>query len=230
MEGVLGGPLPAKSASAAVADLIRDAILHGRLLPGERLKEDLIARELQVSRTPVREALAILQTEGLLDAPHNRGAIVRTYSPDDLDEMYELRGIVEGAAAARAAARRTETQLEVLRESCEHFERIASDDLEGLVTENARFHDTILEASASKRITAEVLQLRAIPLSYQSYAWYGESELAISQEFHNRVFAAIEAQDEERAERDMREHLLVSRQTLTAAYAAAESDAVGQRD
>jgi DNA-binding GntR family transcriptional regulator len=222
MESFLGGPLDAKSASVAVADLVRHAILHGRLRPGARLKEDAIAREFAVSRTPVREALAILQAEGLLETSRNRGASVRTYSPEDLDEMYEVRGILEGAAARRAATRRTAKQLALLRRSCRRFTELGSGDLEALVSENARFHDTILEASGSRYLSAFAAQVRAVPLSYQSYAWYGPGQLAMSQASHCRVLDAIAAKDADRAEQEMREHLTVSRETLTAAYRAAQ--------
>src|SRR5712691_6146739 len=120
MAGILdvGAPL-ARNASVAAAELIREAILDGRLQPGERLKEERLARELGISRTPVREALLILQGEGLVEASPNRGATVRTHDADDLDDLYQLRALLEGFATRRAAARVTDEALERLRESCD---------------------------------------------------------------------------------------------------------------
>ena len=93
-----------RNASAAATELIRQAIVDGRLPPGQRLKEEELARELGISRTPVREALLILQTEGLVDAAPNRGAVVRSHDADDLEDLYQLRALLEGYAARRAAA------------------------------------------------------------------------------------------------------------------------------
>src|ERR1700742_2986218 len=108
-----------RKTSVMVADAIRDGILQGRLRPGDRLKEDMIAKELEVSRTPVREAIAMLQAEGLLDAQQHRGAQVRSYPPGELEEIYDLRGILEGYAARRAATRITARELSRLRASVE---------------------------------------------------------------------------------------------------------------
>src|SRR5207249_3993911 len=88
-----------RNASAAATELIREAIVDGRLVPGERLKEEELAHELGISRTPVREALLVLQAEGLVDAAPNRGAVVRAHDAVDLDDLYQLRALLEGYAA-----------------------------------------------------------------------------------------------------------------------------------
>src|SRR4029079_16583592 len=72
----------ARNASVAATEVIREAIVDGRLEPGQRLKEEELARELGISRTPIREALLILQSEGLVEATPNRGATVRTHTPE----------------------------------------------------------------------------------------------------------------------------------------------------
>lgn len=207
-----------------VADAIRDAILSGRLRPGERLKEDVIARELAVSRTPVREAIAMLQAEGVLEAPQHRGAQVRSYSPSELEEIYDLRSVLEGYAACRAATRITRAELGRLRRSCEAMEKLRPDDLEHLVRENGVFHDTILDAADAGRLNSMVNQIRAVPLIYQSYAWYTPEQLKRSLEYHWRVLDALEKHDPERAERDMRHHLSNAREALIAVYAQAAAD------
>jgi DNA-binding GntR family transcriptional regulator len=191
-----------------VADLIRDGILEGRLRPGDRLKEDTLAKELEVSRTPVREAIAMLQAEGLLEGQQHRGAQVRSYTPAELEEIYDLRSILEGYAARRAATRVTH-----------RMEKLEPKDLEHLVQQNGIFHDTILQAADSQRLVAMVTQTRALPLIYQSYAWYTSAQLSLSLEYHRRVLSALERHDAEQAEYDMRHHLFNAKEALTSAYA-----------
>jgi DNA-binding GntR family transcriptional regulator len=219
-----------RKTSVMVADLIRDGILEGRLRPGERLKEDMLAKELDVSRTPVREAIAMLQAEGLLEAHQHRGAEVRSYTPAELEEIYDLRSILEGYGARRAATRITERDLARLRASVERMEKLQPKDLEHLVQQNGIFHDTILQAADSQRLVTMVTQTRALPLIYQSYAWYTPAQLSLSLEYHRRVLSALERHDAEQAEYDMRHHLFNAREALTTAYAeAAESGDVPSR-
>ena len=210
-----------RKTSVMVADLIRDGILEGRLRPGERLKEDMLAKELDVSRTPVREAIAMLQAEGLLDGHQHRGAQVRSYTPAELEEIYDLRSILEGYAARRAATRISQRDLTRLRASVERMGKLKPKDLEHLVQQNGIFHDTILQAADSQRLVAMVTQTRALPLIYQSYAWYTPAQLSLSLEYHQRVLSALERHDAEQAEYDMRHHLFNAREALTSAYAEA---------
>ena len=203
-----------------VADLIRTGILEGRLRPGERIKEDMLAKELEVSRTPVREAIAMLQAEGLLEGHQHRGAQVRSYTPAELEEIYDLRSILEGYAARRAASRITARELARLRLSVEKMEKLEPKDLEHLVQQNGIFHDTILQAADAERLSSMVASTRALPLIYQSYAWYTPEQLLLSLEYHRRVLSALEQRDAERAELDMRHHLFNAREALTSVYAA----------
>ena len=89
-----------------VCEEIRQAIIDLRLHPGEPLREAAIAQQLGVSKTPVREALARLEQEGLVETTSFKGAVVSGYSPRDLEEIYELRELLEGAAVARVRRRR----------------------------------------------------------------------------------------------------------------------------
>src|SRR5688572_21943948 len=125
----VGGPLT-RNASIAATELIRQAIIDGRLNPGQRLKEEELARELGISRTPVREALLMLQAEGLIDAAPNRGATVRSHSAEDLDDLYKLRAVLEGYATRRAATRLADGAIAGLRESCKRFNGLLDDGAE----------------------------------------------------------------------------------------------------
>jgi DNA-binding GntR family transcriptional regulator len=206
-----------KSASAVATELIRAAILDGRLEPGRRLKEEELARELGISRTPVREALLVLQTEGLLESAPNRGATVRSYEAEDLDDLYQLRAVLEGFAARRAALRISEDGIEQLRESCERFVVLRDgDDIADLVEENLFFHTTILEAAGSERLAQMVRKVIEVPLVYRSYFWYSPEQKLISEHYHRQLTSAFSARDAERAELVMKEHVLEARDFLVA--------------
>jgi DNA-binding GntR family transcriptional regulator len=205
----------ARTASGAAADLIREAIVDGRVLPGERLKEEELAQQLGISRTPIREALLVLQTEGLLEATPNRGATVRSYDRADLEEMYDLRALLESHAARRAASRVTAKQLDELRTSCDRFAAlIGGDDLQAVVGENALFHETILAAAESDRLSSMVRQVVALPLVYKSYVWYSPEQVKASHHYHLQLVKALARADGERAEIVMREHVFEARDVL----------------
>jgi DNA-binding GntR family transcriptional regulator len=210
-------PPLARTATSAAAELIKQAIVDGRVKPGQRLKEERLARELGISRTPVREALLILQSEGLVDSSPNRGATVRSYDVEDLDDMYQLRALLEGYAARRAATRITDEGLSILDESCARFERLrAHEDLQELVRENFLFHTTIHEAAGSQRLAVTMRQVIEMPLAYRSYIWYSKDQTRISQHYHRQLARALRARDGERAEAIMREHVLEARDVLVA--------------
>ncbi len=205
-----------KNASAAATELIRTAIVDGRLAPGQRLKEEELARELGISRTPIREALLVLQAEGLVDAAPNRGATVRAHTAKDLDDLYQLRALLEGFAARRAATRLTEEGLAGLQASCERFDRLGGDDAREIVRENMGFHNTILEAAASTRLVEMARKTIELPLVYKSYIWYSPAQQRISAHYHHQITRALAARDGERAEMIMKEHIFEARDLLVA--------------
>jgi len=209
----------ARSASDIATELIREAIFEGRLDPGQRLKEEELAQELGISRTPVREALLILQAEGLVSAVPNRGAVVRTYTEADLIDMYELRALLESFAAHQAAKRISDEQLERLTESCERFKALRVEhDLLGLIKENLTFHQTIVEAAGTTKLAHLVRSAVELPLVYRAFFWFSEQELEISERSHRKVLATLRAGDSERAELVMKEHIYEGRDFLIARF------------
>jgi DNA-binding GntR family transcriptional regulator len=203
------------SASTTASELIREAIVHGRLAPGQRLKEEELARELGMSRTPVREALLILQSDGLVESVPRRGATVRSYAVDDLDDLYQLRAVLEGHAARRAATRISAADVARLEESCSRFELLrAADDLQDLVKENLVFHNIIIDAAESPRLRGLLQRVIQVPLVYKSYYWYSVEQKLISQHYHGQLARALGTGDAERAEMIMKEHVLEARDFL----------------
>jgi DNA-binding GntR family transcriptional regulator len=181
------------------------------------LKEEELARELGMSRTPVREALLMLESEGLVESIPRRGATVRSYAVGDLDDVYQLRALLEGYSARRAATRISTEDVARLEESCDRFDRLrAEDDLLDLVKENLLFHSVIHEAAASDRLGALVRKVIEIPLVYKSFYWYSPEQKLISQHYHRQLTRALRVGDAERAELIMKEHVLEARDFLLA--------------
>jgi len=206
-----------RNASVAATKLIREAIIEGRLAPGRRLKEEELARELGISRTPVREALLMLQAEELVVATPNRGATVRVHDAKDLHDLYELRALLEGYATRRAAERISKRECNMLRLSCDRFDKLSpGNDLRGVVRENLFFHNTILEVAASERLTALVRKVIELPLVYNSYRWYSGDQMRISAHYHRQIVKALADGDADRAELIMKEHLFEARDLLVA--------------
>jgi DNA-binding GntR family transcriptional regulator len=191
-------------------ELIRDAILGGGLQPGERLKEEALAQSFDISRTPVREALRLLQMEGLVEFAPNRGATVRTYSVDDLREIYTLRALLEGHAARRAAQWMTPESLEQLQAMCERFAELRAGDapVPELVAENVRFHDAIMAAAGSPRLADITRRVVDMPLIYRTYTWYSAEQRHRAEREHFQLLRAFEIHDADRAELVMKHHIL----------------------
>jgi len=224
LEGAEGSLV--RSASVAATELIREAIVDGRLHPGQRLKEEELARELGISRTPVREALLMLQGEGLVDATPNRGAAVRAHTAEDLDDLYQMRALLEGHATKRAASRLAEQEIASLRASCGRFEALLGSEtnLRELVEENMTFHATILDGAGSARLAAMVRNVIKLPLVYRSYIWYSPEQQRISSHYHVQITNALAARDAERAEIIMKEHIFEARDHLVAHVRELEAD------
>ena len=210
-----------QNASVQATELIRQAILDGRLEPGSPLKEQQLAHELGISRTPVREALLMLQAEGLIVTTPNRSAVVREHDADDLKDLYQLRALLEGYAARQAATRISSEELDRLNDSCARFDVISRDDVRELVRENLHFHSTILAAAGSERLSWMVQKVIELPLVYKSYIWYSPDQTRISAHHHRQITTALRARDAERAELIMREHIFEARDLLVGHLGAA---------
>jgi DNA-binding GntR family transcriptional regulator len=219
-------PLVQNAAEAAVK-LLRDAILDGRIAPGARLKEGALARDLGISRTPVREALRALHIEGLVQSAPNRGATVRSYTVDDLREIYSLRALLEGHAARLAAPLARPQTLDRLRESCVRFAglRRTGAPIPEFVQENLLFHEAILEAAGSSRLVTMARRVMEIPLVYRTYSWYSPDQRHDAERQHLRLVQALERHDADRAEIVMKEHIYEGADLLFEHLSAAPFDA-----
>jgi GntR family transcriptional regulator, vanillate catabolism transcriptional regulator len=203
---------------AAIVGL-RDLILSGELLPGERISENLVAQRLNASRTPVRAALMRLASEGLLDRIPSGGFTVRAFTEHDIIDAGEVRGSLEGLAARLAAERGVSSdKLNKLRDAVQGIDRLfASEDrnfdVQAYIAFNAIFHETIHAASDSVILRRQLDQLMSLPFASPSaFIELDDSRpslrtiLIVAQEQHRAVLEAIEQRQSARAEVVMREH------------------------
>ena len=197
-------------------DRIRSAIVESRYAPGQRLIEQKIAEEFDLSRTPVREAIRRLEAEGLVVTERNRGAMVRTVAPNEVRDLYELRTRLESYAAELAAQRISPAELDELRDAvgCFHALVGGADDGGELIERirpvneaNRRIHDAIVAAAHHARLTAMLARTVDIPLVFQAFRSFGRDELERSDLFHELILNAIAAGDGARAARLMAEHI-----------------------
>jgi DNA-binding GntR family transcriptional regulator len=136
-----------------VARVLTQAVVDGRLAPGSKVVEAGIARELGVSRAPVREAARLLEQQGLLVASPRRGFFVRKFAADDIDDIYDLRLCVERHAAVLAARNLTPESRDRLRRQIDVLHRTADlEDPARQVEEDYRFHRLICEIAANRRL------------------------------------------------------------------------------
>ncbi|MGF1663610.1 MAG: GntR family transcriptional regulator [Kineosporiaceae bacterium] len=191
-----------------VVDDLRDRIRHGLLVPGQRLVEIDLTRELGISRGPLREALSRLAMEGLVVIEPYRGAMVRKLSPADLQDLYQVREVLEATAARLAASRVGEGDFaERLRAALAENARYRQDpDVPAYLAFNERFHLLVAEMSGNALLGRLLNQLRTQTFRLQFRRMTPEARQdAVAQ--HEAVGAAILAGDADAAETAMRRHV-----------------------
>jgi DNA-binding GntR family transcriptional regulator len=219
MSAVRGAAVPAISLQSIQPDsylplrvqvyrAIRDAIVGGRLRPGERIVEDRLCGELGVSRSPVREALRKLEGEGLVVILPRRGAVVTELSERDGIDLLEVREALEGLAARLAAGRITSGELEELEQICARMGKaIASGDDAALVEENTKFHHAIIAAGRNRWIGEFMAGVRAQTrrIYRSSIELPGRGPGSLRE--HTELVAALRQGDPEQAEAMARLHV-----------------------
>jgi DNA-binding GntR family transcriptional regulator len=189
-----------------VAERLRAEIVAGDLEAGSRLRQVEIARRYGVSTTPVREALATLQQEGLVRLHPQRGAVVFVPDVDDLREHYEIRAALEALAAAKAAERFAPEWAAPLRAYLAEMRQ--APPAARYIALNQRFHTELYAHSDRPKLTRMIAGLRDASSSYlHIYRAAEDFPVARLDAEHGEILAACEARDPERAARAVREHL-----------------------
>ena len=202
-----------------MSEELREAILSGEFEPGERLRTASLAKRFGSSRTPVREALVQLEGEGLVDIEPRRGALVRSFASADLIDLYEIRALLEPAAAARAALRIQDEALDRMRALVALSDGrggLARSAIDDQIAWNEEFHALVIEAAGSPRLSAALRATAGIPRSFRTAFWRDEAHRAFSQTCHRELVSALVARSSERAEAVMRMHILRAKDALVA--------------
>lgn len=202
-------------------------ILRGELRPGERLAEIGLAERLGVSRTPIRQALPALAREGLLAAAGRRGYVVRSFSPDDVLDAIETRGLLEGLAARRIAERGgTPELIRSLKECLAQGDailaqrRFESADEQRYSEMNGRFHALIVEGAGSRILADTLARNDHVPFASASAVAFSRDTaqllpvLNYAHRQHHAIVQALENREGARAEALMREHATPVKEVL----------------
>ena len=195
-----------RSLAEVACDEIRKAIREGRIPTGAHLTEVDAAAWLGMSRTPVREAMRRLQSEGLLLNQPFRGALVMRLDVEDMRQMFAVRELLEPAAAAACALRATDSEIEVLREILQREAKVLRNPA-ALIPLNRQFHDVIMEAARNQFLTKSIAAVYSlIPLLGDSNL-LDEPHSRAAHAQHLEILAAIEARDAVLAETVARSHV-----------------------
>jgi DNA-binding GntR family transcriptional regulator len=194
--------------SDAVYQTLLEAVLSGRLAPRSIVSEVALARQLHVSRTPVHNALLQLSKDGLVEQRAGRRPVVASFSREDVHDVYEMRKLLEGEAARRAASRIDRPTLARLRETAESLARTRQkpDWLARWADFDQEFHSAIARASGSPRLHQDIVRYRMIHRGFNMLATKVE-DLSTALEEHVRILEALEKRNGEKAARAMVAHL-----------------------
>jgi DNA-binding GntR family transcriptional regulator len=196
---------------------IRSLILNGQLPPGFRLRESALAELIGVSRTPVREALSRLSSEGLVEVRPNRGAVVRAVPPSETKDVTGIRAHLEGMAAQGAAERITADQLAELEKLDGEMHQLVhslgdennenDENFEELAALNDRFHEIVRSAAHNAALQSMSQTFRLLPLAHRTFRHYDPARLRRSMSSHSELVEALRSRNGDWAEAVTRAHI-----------------------
>ncbi|WP_274631226.1 GntR family transcriptional regulator [Arvimicrobium flavum] len=196
---------PNPQGQIAYARLI-DEIRRGSLPPGSRLRETELAERFEISRTPIREALRMLEADGLVVHQPRLGAVVRSLDYAEVIELYEMRAVLEGTAARLAARTASDVELADLQALNEEFGQVLHDPSQSAEV-NRQFHAALMNAARNRFLSKSVAGL-AKTMFILGRSTLMEAERAeVAYAEHAHVLAALAARDGVAAEAAMRAHI-----------------------
>ena len=191
---------------------IRARLLSGEFKPGQKLSESDLSEDCGVSRTPVREALRRLALEYFVRIEPNRGAFVIDWSREDIEDMFEMRSMLEGLAARKAAERASEYHQKKMAQIIEKLDEIADLNTPSMradfVEENRNFHDALFEASGSRKLMEIIARFVEQAIIVRTASDFTPDDVRSSNQYHKDILSAIRAKNGMLAENLMRVHIL----------------------
>lgn len=198
-----------------VAERLRQRIFAHELRPGAWVDEQKIAEQYGISRTPLREALKVLASEGLVELKPRRGCYVTEISPRDLDDIFPLIALLEGRCAAEAVHKMNKADLERLAAIHARLECSAQDNqITDFFEANQEFHRTIQELADNRWLLQVIQDLRKVLKLSRIHSLSLEGRLQQSLQEHRAIMTALQARDARQAEQLMHDHLLSGREAL----------------
>ena len=190
-----------------VADRLRDQIFAKQLAPGSWLDEQSLAEQFGISRTPMREAIKALASEGLVTIKMRRGAYVTEVNRSDLEQIFTVLSLLEGQAAKEAALKATEDELNLLDHLHHRLETAAADrDIEQFFEINGKFHELIQQIAGNRWMNGVIDDLRKVLKLHRKDSLTGTGRLQNSLIEHREILRAILKRDDLAAEAAMRKH------------------------
>ena len=191
-----------------VADRLREQIFSKVLEPGSWLDEQSLAVQFGISRTPMREAIKVLASEGLITIKMRRGAYVTEVARQDLAQIFSILSLLEGRAAKEAASKATEAELNLLDDLHHRLEKAAADrDLEQFFDINVKFHELIQEIAGNKWMNSVIADLRKVLKLHRRDSLTSTGRLQNSLVEHREILRSLLKRDEQAAELAMQKHL-----------------------
>jgi DNA-binding GntR family transcriptional regulator len=207
--GKIGGIRERKSLGQRVFENLKQAVITGSIVPGSRLIESRLAEALGISRTPVREAIHMLEREGYLKKLPRGGFTVLGFSRRDIEETFGIRSILESYAARLAAAKHQEAALKPLEDKIKTYQQcLDANDLDSLLKINTEFHELLYALSQSPRLVKMINDLKDQIYRYRKLILKNERLARVSNEDHKRMLEYIRRRDEEGVEKLVRDHLI----------------------
>lgn len=201
---------------------IKKAIAAKEVLPGQHLGEEAWARRLDISRTPLREAFRRLGAEGWLEITPDLGVRVSQWSASDVDEIFEIRALIESHVVRRAATRVTAKQISALQVLATRMAELNASPIDEIVDERANanneFHDLLVQAANSGRLQHILRLMVELPFVKWTIGRYTPEESARSSAHHFEMIAALKAGDPEWAASIMRSHILSARNAMLSRF------------
>lgn len=213
-----------KSAGQHVFEYLKQAIILGGIAPGSRLVESRIADSIGVSRTPVREALHKLESQGFLKKLPAGGFTVLGLTSQDIDETFGIRSVLESYAARLAAKNHTPEELAELEKKIEEYKHcLKLGKVAELEKINTRFHELLYTLSNSPRLIKMINDLKAQIHRFRHIILSQETMAKQSNQDHRRMVAAIRERDADGVEKLVREHILRGKAAVLEQLAAGDA-------
>ncbi len=204
---------------------IREAIRYGKLKPGDRLVETQLAEEMQISRFPIREALRYLEKEGLVETRPFKGTYVARLTEKDMEELYSLRSALEELAVRILIENLADYKIEKLEAIFQSMQTASkSGNLDKMISEDLRFHQTICELCGHHKLLEVWLTLvNQLRLFLTIEKDFFESAYQYVST-HHPILDAIKSRNKKRAEKEIREHLELAMRVIREGYWAKSSN------